>query len=109
MTIIDCHWNHNGTILATAGCTKEQANVIQFFTAYGEQVRTLRVPGGSMRALSWERCSLRLAIAIDSYIYFANVKPDHKYAYYGNTLAFVSDTDTVTFWDTVTHQVLMSK
>ncbi|XP_045542737.1 WD repeat-containing protein 35 [Papilio machaon] len=104
MTIIDCHWNHNGTILATAGCTKEQANVIQFFTAYGEQVRTLRVPGGSMRALSWERCSLRLAIAIDSYIYFANVKPDHKYAYYGNTLAFVSDTDTVTFWDTVTHQ-----
>ncbi|XP_013181015.1 PREDICTED: WD repeat-containing protein 35 isoform X2 [Papilio xuthus] len=104
MTIIDCHWNHNGTILAVAGCTKEQANVIQFFSAYGEHVRTLRVPGGSMRALSWERCSLRLAIAIDSFIYFANVKPDHKYAYYGNTLAFVSDTDTVTFWDTVTHQ-----
>ncbi|CAG5021961.1 unnamed protein product [Parnassius apollo] len=104
MTIIDCHWNHNGTVLAAAGCTKDQANVVQFFSAYGEHVRTLRVPGGSMRALSWEGHSLRLAIAIDSFIYFANVKPDHKYAYYGNTLAFVSDTDTITFWDTVTHQ-----
>lgn len=58
-----------------------------------------------MKALSWEKRSLRLAIAIDSFIYFANVKPDHKYAFYGNTLAFVSGTETVTFWDTVTHQV----
>lgn len=70
-----------------------------------QHIRTLRVPGGSMRALSWEKRSLRLGIAIDSFIYFANVKPDHKYAFYGNTLAFVSGTDTVTFWDTVTHQV----
>ena len=58
-----------------------------------------------MRALSWEKKSLRLAIAIDSFIYFANVKMDHKYAFYGNTLAYVSGTETVTFWDTVTHQV----
>ncbi|KAJ2953608.1 hypothetical protein O0L34_g1214 [Tuta absoluta] len=104
MTAIDCHWNHNGSVLATAGSTTDQANVVQFFSAYGEHLRTLRVPGGAMRSLSWERRSLRLAIAIDSFIYFANVKPDHKYAYYGNTLALVSGTDTVTFWDTVTHQ-----
>lgn len=58
-----------------------------------------------MRALSWEKKSLRLAIAIDSFIYFANVKMDHKYAFYGNTLAYVSSSETVTFWDTVTHQV----
>ncbi|CAH2066689.1 unnamed protein product, partial [Iphiclides podalirius] len=104
MSILDCHWNHNGTVLAVAGCTRDKANVVQFFSAYGEHIRTLRVPGGSMRALSWERCSLRLSVAIDSFIYFANVKPDHKYAYYGNTLAFVSNTDTVKFWDTETHQ-----
>lgn len=70
-----------------------------------QHIRTLRVPGGSMRALSWEKKSLRLAIAIDSFIYFANVKMDHKYAFYGNTLAYASGTETVTFWDTVTHQV----
>ncbi|RVE43352.1 hypothetical protein evm_011992 [Chilo suppressalis] len=104
MTLIDSHWNHNGTVLAAAGCTNEQVNVVQFFSAYGEHIRTLRVPGGSLRALSWEKRSLRLAIAIDSFIYFANVKPDHKYAFYGNTLAFVSGTETMTFWDTVTHQ-----
>ncbi|XP_053602083.1 WD repeat-containing protein 35 [Plodia interpunctella] len=101
---VDCRWNHNGTILAAAGCTADQTNVVQFVNAYGEHVRTLRVPGGSLRALSWEKRSLRLAIAIDSFIYFANVKPDHRYAFYGNTLAFVSGTETVTFWDTVTHQ-----
>ncbi|CAB3231082.1 unnamed protein product [Arctia plantaginis] len=104
MSIIDCHWNHNGSILAAAGCTADKTNVVQFFGAYGEHIRTLRVPGGSMRALSWERKSLRLAIAIDSFIYFANVKMDHKYAFYGNTLAYVSGNETVTFWDTVTHQ-----
>lgn len=104
MTIIDCHWNHNGTILAAAGCTADKTNVVQFFGAYGEHIRTLRVPGGNMRALSWEKKSLRLAIAIDSFIYFANVKMDHKYAFYANTLAYVSGTETVTFWDTVTHQ-----
>ncbi|XP_050675727.1 WD repeat-containing protein 35 isoform X1 [Leptidea sinapis] len=104
MRIIDGRWNHNGSVVAVAGRTPEEANVVQLFSAYGENVRTLRVAGGAMRAISWERHSLRLAIAVDSFIYFANVKPDHKYAFYGNTLAFLSGTDTVTFWDTVTHQ-----
>lgn len=36
MTIIDCHWNHNGTVLAVAGHTQEKTNVVQFFNAYGE-------------------------------------------------------------------------
>ncbi|XP_063529185.1 WD repeat-containing protein 35 [Cydia strobilella] len=108
MMAIDCHWNHNGTVLAAAGCTSDQTNVVQFFSAYGEHIRTLRVPGGAMRSLSWEKRSLRLAIAIDSFIYFANVKPDHKYAFYGNTLAYVSGTETVTFWDTVTLQSWMN-
>lgn len=36
MTAIDCHWNHNGTVLAAAGCTNEQSNAVQFFSAYGE-------------------------------------------------------------------------
>nr|XP_032529999.1 WD repeat-containing protein 35 [Danaus plexippus plexippus] len=104
MTIIDGHWNHNGTILGVAGKTQDQANVVQFFSAYGEHIRSLRVSGGCMQSLCWEQRSLRLAVTIDSFIYFANVKPDHKYAFYGNTLAYVSGTDTVTFWDTLTHQ-----
>jgi hypothetical protein len=36
MTAIDCHWNHNGTVLAAAGNTTDQVNVVQFFSAYGE-------------------------------------------------------------------------
>lgn len=36
MTTIDCKWNHNGSVLAVAGKTQDQSNVVQFFTAYGE-------------------------------------------------------------------------
>lgn len=36
MTTIDCHWNHIGTVLAVAGHTSDNTNVVQFFTAYGE-------------------------------------------------------------------------
>lgn len=36
MTTIDCHWNHNGSVLAVAGCTADKTNVVQFFSAYGE-------------------------------------------------------------------------
>lgn len=36
MSTIDCHWNHNGTILAVAGFKVDKTNVIQFFSAYGE-------------------------------------------------------------------------
>lgn len=104
LTSIACQWNHNGKILAVGGTTSDQANVVQFINPFGEHVRTLRVPSGSMRALSWEARSLRLAIAVDSYIYFASVKPDHKYAYYGNTLALCCGTESVIFWDTSTHQ-----
>lgn len=65
----------------------------------------MRVPGGGLKACVWEGKSLRVAIAVDSFIYFANVKPDYKRAYYGNTLAYAFNQNTVTFWDTSSNQV----
>ncbi|KOB72630.1 putative WD repeat-containing protein 35-like isoform 2 [Operophtera brumata] len=53
-----------------------------------------RVWGKDLKGPGLAARSLRLAIAVDSFIYFANVKPDHKYAFYGNTLAFVSGIET---------------
>ena len=38
----------------------------------------MQVPGTGISALSWEGGSLRVALAVDSYIYFANIRPDYK-------------------------------
>lgn len=43
MKIIDCQWNHNGTILAVAGETPEQSNVVQFFNSYGEVLEHIKI------------------------------------------------------------------
>lgn len=31
---------------------------------------------------------LRIALAVDSYIYFANIRPDYKWGYFGGTLVY---------------------
>lgn len=70
----------------------------------------MKIPGHEISALSWEGKSLRIALAIDSFIYFANIRPDYIWAYFGRTVAFVNtemaiDVGMLTFWDTVTNQV----
>ena len=36
------------------------------------------VPGKQMSALSWEGGGLKIALTVDSFIYFANIRPDYK-------------------------------
>ena len=43
-----------------------------------QHLRTLKVPGKSMYSCSWEGGSLRISLAVDSFIYFANIRPDYK-------------------------------
>lgn len=43
-----------------------------------QHLRTLKVPGQKLSACSWEGGSLRIALAVDSFIYFANIRPDYK-------------------------------
>ena len=48
--------------------------------------------------------SLRVALAVDSFIYFANIRPDYKWGYYSDTLVYaflkpdILDT-CIVFWD----------
>ncbi|CAM9187816.1 unnamed protein product [Chrysoparadoxa australica] len=84
-----CQWNTNGTVLALSGCIKatvkggetRNISVVKFFSPYGEPLRVLKVPGHSISSLSWEGGGLRLALAVDSYIYFANIRPDYNWGY----------------------------
>lgn len=43
-----------------------------------QHLRTLKVPGKQVTAVSWEGGGLRISLAVDSYIYFANIRPDYK-------------------------------
>uniref|UniRef100_T1JCY7 Uncharacterized protein n=1 Tax=Strigamia maritima TaxID=126957 RepID=T1JCY7_STRMM len=110
LTVCDVQWNHNGSILALAGCLSnsggdKEINVVQFYTPYGDHIRTLRVPGRQISACTWEGGGLRIALAVDSYIYFANIRPDYKWCYFANTVVYsLTKPDrfdtTVVFWDT---------
>ena len=55
-------------------------------------MRTLKVPGGGITALSWEAGGLRIALAVDTFIYFANIRPDYKWGYFSNTLCYAFST-----------------
>ena len=43
-----------------------------------QHLRSLRVPGNSIESCSWEGGGLRIALAVDSHIYFANIRPNYK-------------------------------
>ena len=88
-------WNSNGSVLAVGGVLDsngkaEEKNVsqLQFYDSFGRHLRTLKLPGAGMSGLAWEGGSLRIALAVESFIYFANIRPDYKWAFFSNTLVY---------------------
>ena len=128
LNICTAKWNSNGSILAVAGATTASrsttpsadssspspsssaaSQVVQFYTPFGKHLKTLKVPGKQLTTLTWEGHGLRLALGVDSYIYFANIRPDYNWAYFSKTVVYsFSKPDRVencvTFWDTATNQ-----
>ncbi|EGB12638.1 hypothetical protein AURANDRAFT_51986 [Aureococcus anophagefferens] len=111
-----CKWNTRGTVLALAGTLapsgsdQREDSVVQFFSPYGKKLRSLKVPGGGINALSWEGGGLRIALAVDAYIYFANIRPDYKWGYFAGDTVVVAYSPpersgtAVVFWDTKTNE-----
>ena len=71
---------------------------------------TLKVPGKQITACAWEGGSLRIALSVDSFIYFANIRPDYKWAYFANVVVYTYNRaekqDTaVVFWNHKTGDV----
>ncbi|XP_077517801.1 intraflagellar transport protein Oseg4 [Amblyomma americanum] len=106
-------WNHDGTMLAVTGKSygseSEKRNMVKFFNPYGQYLHTLRVPGKEITSCAWEGMGLRIALAVDSFIFFANIRPDYKWCYLANTVAYAfNKTDriesTVVFWNTNTNE-----
>jgi len=113
MTLTQCKWNAKGNVLALAGSVKSksregeerQVSQVQFYSPMGVHIKTLKVPGANgISAMSWEGSGLRIALAVDAYIYFANIRPDYMWGAFGNTLVYAHNkpdrTDVcVTFWN----------
>ena len=75
----------------------------------GQHLRTLRVPGSSISALAWEKGGLRIALAVESFMYFANVQPSYHWGYFAGTIVYAfSRPDRpetcVVFWDLQTKE-----
>ncbi|KAK7198454.1 putative intraflagellar transport protein D4 [Novymonas esmeraldas] len=107
-------WNPLGTVLAVSALTPTataDASVVvtQFFSNEGIHLRTLRVAGKQCGGITWEGSGLRVAIAVDSSVYFANVRPEYRYCYFKKTVVFaftVPDKveESVMFWNVNTNE-----
>ncbi|XP_065214168.1 WD repeat-containing protein 35 [Planococcus citri] len=110
MYVSSCRWNHDGSILAVTGSTilvgeAKETNIVQFFSPYGEHIRTLKLPGSQVSDCSWEGSSLKIALAVDTFVFFANIRPNYSWCYFSNTVVFpvknhLKNETVVTFWDT---------
>uniref|UniRef100_A0A1A9X4V5 Uncharacterized protein n=1 Tax=Glossina brevipalpis TaxID=37001 RepID=A0A1A9X4V5_9MUSC len=123
MRITDAKWNHDGTVLAISGTltetfTSKDISQVCFYTPWGCLCRVLKVPGNDIASVSWEGKSLRVAMAVDSFIYFANIRPEYIWCYFEKTVVFINNTHNnfnknsmtvVTFWNTVTNQSFLKE
>ena len=111
MFIKTCKWNPNGNILAVCGSISENGGdpkgVIQFYSSKGQHLRSLRVPGqsGIVNAIAWEGFGLRVVLAIDSNILFANIQPEYMWSFFNDTIVFAyrkpeRNDMCITFWNT---------
>ncbi|VDM14708.1 unnamed protein product, partial [Wuchereria bancrofti] len=46
------------------------------------------IPGQTITDISWEGDGLRLCAAVDSHLFFANIRLDYKWAYCGHTVIY---------------------
>jgi WD repeat-containing protein 35 len=109
MRITGLNWDPSGNTVAIAGMEEGPAPCcVQFYAPSGQHLRTLRVPGQALRSLSWEGDGLRLSLAVDAHIFFANVRPDYPWApcSEGRTLVYAGrksgkerEEHAVYFWD----------
>lgn len=67
----------------------EYRGAVQFYNNEGQYIRKFWQQGtDSSIDFSWEGSGLNMVLSIGSTIYFANVKPDYKWAWVQGTLIF---------------------
>lgn len=118
ISISSVAWNPQGTVFVACGVTSTavvasgasapaSASVVvaQFFSLEGIHLRTLRITGQRCGGVAWDGDGLRVAIAVDAALYFANVRVVHKYTYFSKTVVYAFSIPdrkerAVMFWNT---------
>ena len=105
-------WNSFGTVISVAGRMLvdegKEINEVHFYSPFGNLMCSLRVPGTTINAMTWEESGLRIALAVDSFMYFANIRHEHRWGFFGDTLVYgfkmQERAETcVIFWNTRTN------
>jgi WD repeat-containing protein 35 len=74
-------------------------------------LRSLKIPGTNISGLSWEYNGLRISFAVDSFVYFANVRQDYLWSFFAkDTIAYTfqkseSCDKSLVFWNLKTTDV----
>lgn len=119
LNITACKWDHSGNIIAVAGSSRKTSyddkeglseNLLKLYDSHGNFIRSLRVPGENISSLTWEGSGLRIALSVDSFIFFANIRPTYTWAFLLNTIVYAHSRrdrkeSTVVFWDILTSEL----
>ncbi len=115
-------WSTKGQYLAVVGSQRPSnlgnssksdrnvtLNMVKFFDAHGRFIRSLKIPGENIREVSWEGGDLRLALAVDAFIYFANIRHRYLWTYFLNTVVYAYARSerrehALVFWDLTTQE-----
>lgn len=89
-------WCPQGTVLAVCGFLVDPINgkidnFVKFIDKTGSVNYSLHVPGnGELVCCAWDLTGFKIALGVDNYILFANVRPDlkRKLAYFADTFTF---------------------
>ena len=81
------------------------------YSALGVHLRSLRVPTftGMVNSVTWEGFGLRIALAVDTNILFANIQPNYMWGFFSNTLVFAfrkpeRNDMCIIFWDVTVNE-----
>lgn len=79
--------------------------LVQFYNQAGEHLRTMRVPGSGITGLAWEGNGLRLALSVESHVFFTAVRQSPLWGAFAGTVVYAfSKADRpehcVMFWGT---------
>ena len=125
-------WNIDGTILAIAGddsirltnttylislidllqilgvssnsSDPREISKVKFYDPRGNLLHILRVPGKAINSIAWERTGSRFAMAVDSFVYFADIRPSYRWGNIQNVIVYAftklgREEDCVMFWN----------
>jgi WD repeat-containing protein 35 len=121
LSLKSCKWSPDGCTIAfigglsskTSGASSKKSskdkedrstNYIKFYSAGGVFLRQVRIPGDEINSITWEQSGLRIALAVDAFIFFANVRMSYVWAYVENTIVYSyyrpeRRESVVVFWD----------